>query len=375
MKQLSNPFVIGKYVDKDYFCDREKESELLVHHIVNGRHVTLMSERRVGKTGLIEHVFSNHLTNDYETFLIDIYTCKNLREMVYLLANEVFKKISRKQPLLDKLLSVVHSLKATLSYNSVTGQPEFGIGLGEITQPENTLDEILNYLESSDKVCVVAIDEFQRIANFEEDNIEALLRTKIQHLKNTQFVFAGSERHLLEGIFNDPSRPFYNSVVFMQLLPIEKSKYVSFCQRLFSLYEKSVSEALISRLYDCFQGITWYMQLSMNEAFTMAERGGYVGEETYDQILNHMVDSKRFTFEDRYATLTEKQKSVLLAIAAEFPKELNLTSQEFISKYKLKTASSVQTAVKGLTEKGILNDSHGTKRPADLLFIMWLKKF
>jgi hypothetical protein len=29
MKQLSNPFVIGKYVDKDYFCDREKESELL----------------------------------------------------------------------------------------------------------------------------------------------------------------------------------------------------------------------------------------------------------------------------------------------------------------------------------------------------------
>ena len=91
MKQLSNPFVIGKYVDKDYFCDREKESELLVHHIVNGRNVTLMSERRVGKTGLIEHVFSNYLTNDYETFLIDIYTCNNLREMVYLLASEVFK--------------------------------------------------------------------------------------------------------------------------------------------------------------------------------------------------------------------------------------------------------------------------------------------
>ena len=375
MKQLSNPFVIGKYVDKDYFCDREKESELLVHHIVNGRHVTLMSERRMGKTGLIEHVFTNHLPNEYETFLIDIYTCKNLREMVYLLANEVFKKISKKQPLLDKLLSVVHSLKATLSYNSLTGQPEFGLGLGEITQPEITLDEILNYLEASDKLCVVAIDEFQKIASFEEDNVEALLRTKIQHLKNTQFIFAGSEHHLLEGIFNDPARPFYNSVVFMQLLPIEQNEYVRFCQRLFSLYDKTVSEALVSRLYDCFQGITWYLQLSMNEGFTMAERGGYVGEEAYEQILNHMVDSKRFTFEDRYASLTEKQKTVLLAIAAEFPKELTLTSQEFIAKYNLKTASSVQTAVKGLTEKGILNDSHGTKRPTDLLFMSWLKNF
>jgi AAA+ ATPase superfamily predicted ATPase len=375
MRRLSNPFVIGKYVDKEYFCDREKESELLVHHIVNGRHVTMMSERRMGKTGLIEHVFTNSLSNDYETFLIDIYTCKNLREMVYLLANEVFKKISKKQPLLERLLSIVRSLKTTLSYNTVTGQPEFGLGLGEITQPEITLDEILNYLETSDKVCIVAIDEFQKIADFEEDNIEALLRTKIQHLKNTQFIFAGSERHLLEGIFSDPARPFYNSVVFMQLQPIEQSEYVKFCQRLFLLYDKSVSESLVSRLYDCFQGITWYLQLSMNEAFTMAERGGYVGEDAYEHILNHMVDSKRFTFEDRYASLTEKQKSVLLAIAAEFPKELVLTSQDFITKYNLKTASSVQTAVKGLTEKGILTDNHGTKRPTDLLFMLWLKKF
>ena len=183
MKPLSNPFVIGKYVDKDYFCDRVKESELLVHHIVNGRNVTIMSERRLGKTGLIEHVFANSLPDDYETFLIDIYTCKNLREMVYMLAHEVFKKISKKQPLLERLLSIVRSLKTTISYNTVTGQPELALGLGEIHQPEITLEEIFNYLETSDKVCIVAIDEFQKIASFEEDNVEALLRTKIQHLR------------------------------------------------------------------------------------------------------------------------------------------------------------------------------------------------
>ena len=88
-----------------------------------------------------------------------------------------------------------------------------------------------------------------------------------------------------------------------------------------------------------------------------------------------MVDSKRFTFEDRYASLTEKQKVVLQAIANEFPKELTPTSQDFITKYNLKTASSVQTAVKGLTDKGILNDYHGVKRPTDILFMLWLKKY
>ena len=375
MNPLSNPFVIGKYVDKDYFCDREKESEMLVHHIVNGRNVAIMSERRLGKTGLIEHVFANGLSDGYEPFLIDIYTCRNLREMVYLLATEVFKKIARKMSMVERLLQTVRSLKTTISYDAVTGFPEIGFGLGEIQQPEVTLDEVLDYLESSDAVCIVAVDEFQKIASFEEKNVEALLRTKIQHLKKTQFVFAGSERHLLEGIFNDPLRPFYNSVVFMQLQPIEKGVYVNFCQQLFHKYGKSVSPALVERLYECFQGITWYLQLSMNEAFTMVERGGHVGEEVYGQILNHLVDSKRFTFEDRYASLTEKQKMVLLAIASEFPNQPTLTSQEFISTYGLKTASSVQTAVKGLVEKGILTDNHGVRRPTDLLFMLWLKNF
>lgn len=375
MKAINNPFVIGKYVSKDYFCDREKESDILVHHIENGRNVAIMSERRLGKTGLIEHVFTNSLSPEYETFLIDIYTCKNLREMVYLLASEVFKKMARKQSLLERLLRAVRSLKTTISYDALTGMPEVGFGIGEIQQPEVTLDEILSCLESSDNICIIAIDEFQKIASFEEDHVEALLRTKIQHLKNTQFVFAGSERHLLEGIFSDPARPFYNSVVFMQLLPIDQKEYIKFCQRLFKAYGKHVSEALVMRLYDCFHGITWYLQLSMNEAFSMAERGESVGEEAYEQILNHLVDSKRFTFEDRYASLTEKQKTVLKAIASEYPQQITPTSQDFIAKYSLKTASGVQTAMKGLLEKGILSDNHGMKRPTDLLFMLWLKNY
>jgi len=375
MKPLTNPFVIGKYVSKDYFCDREKESELLVHHIVNGRNVAIMSERRLGKTGLIEHVFTDLLSKEYITFLIDIYTCKNLREMVYLLAVEVFKKIARRQSFLERMLQVVRSIKPTISYDPISGLPEFGLSLGEIQQPEVTLDELLNYLEDTDSICIIAIDEFQKIATFEEQNIEALLRTKIQHLKHTQFVFAGSERHLLENIFSDPQRPFYNSVVFMQLLPIEKDTYVRFCQQQFQSFNKTVSNTLISHLYDSFQGITWYLQLSMNEAFTMVERGQHLADDAYTTILNHLVDSKRFTFEDRYASLTEKQKTVLMAIASEFPKPVTLTSQTFISKYSLKTASSVQTAVKGLIEKGIVSDYHGIKRPTDLLFIFWLKKF
>lgn len=376
MNNYSNPFVIGKYVNKDLFCDRVQETKLLVHHIVNGRNVTIMSERRIGKTGLIEHTFANAINQDgYYTFLVDIYTAKNLREMVCLLANEVFKKFVRKHSFMSRLTQFVHSIKTSVTYNSITGEPEVNIGLGEINHPEVTLDEIFSYLEQADMPCIIAIDEFQKITEFQEGNMEELLRTKIQHLKNTQFVFAGSERHLLEGIFNDPERPFYNSVVFMQLLPIDKTEYVKFCKRLFADREKGVGEELVEKLYEYFCGVTWYLQLSMNEAFSMTERGETIGMAQFCDVLHNMVDTKRFTFEDRYALLTAKQKVVIEAMAMEYPVKTAPTSKEFITKYNLKTASSVQTALKGLAEKGIISEVRGSKQITDLLFLLWLKKF
>lgn len=375
MNRYFNPFVIGKYVSKEFFCDREKETELLSHHVRNGRNVVLMSERRMGKTGLVEHTFANALPEeDYYTFMIDIYTAKNLREMVCMLANEVFKKIVRKESLLAKLVRIVQSLKTSVTYNGITGEPEVNIGIGEIEHPEVTLDEIFYYMEQADRPCVVAIDEFQKIADFEEDNMEALLRTKVQHLKNIQFVFAGSERHLLEGIFNDSARPFYNSVVFMQLLPIDKEEYIRFSLRLFADYGKQINSNFVEAIYDYFHGVTWYLQLSMNEAFSMTSENALTMEDV-PSVLTHLVDTKRFTFEDRYASLTEKQKAVLKAMAMEYPNLPAPTSKEFLQRYNLKTASSVQTAMRGLVDKGIVCEVRGVKQITDLLFLLWLKQY
>lgn len=53
-----NPFVIGKYISDEYFCDREKETELLKKQMRNGRNVTIISDRRIGKSGLISHLFA-----------------------------------------------------------------------------------------------------------------------------------------------------------------------------------------------------------------------------------------------------------------------------------------------------------------------------
>ena len=91
---------------------------------------------------------------------------------------------------------------------------------------------LLNYmhvcLKKADKPCIVAFDEFQQISKYPEKNIEALLRSHIQHLSNVHFIFSGSERHLVTEMFLSSARPFYNSTSILELYPIVAEEYIPF---------------------------------------------------------------------------------------------------------------------------------------------------
>ena len=51
--KITNPFVTGGYIGPDYFCDRQNETDLLLKAISSKRNLTLISLRRMGKTGLL----------------------------------------------------------------------------------------------------------------------------------------------------------------------------------------------------------------------------------------------------------------------------------------------------------------------------------
>ncbi len=53
----NNPFLIAGYYSPEFFCDRETEAATMMDALHNGRNVTLIAPRRMGKTGLIRHVF------------------------------------------------------------------------------------------------------------------------------------------------------------------------------------------------------------------------------------------------------------------------------------------------------------------------------
>lgn len=53
-----NPFLVSGYYSPEYFCNREEETDRIINALANGRNITIFSIRRLGKTGLIEHVLN-----------------------------------------------------------------------------------------------------------------------------------------------------------------------------------------------------------------------------------------------------------------------------------------------------------------------------
>lgn len=374
-----NPFIVNGAIPDEYFCDRVEESKQLINNLINGRNTVLSSSRRVGKTGLIEHCFHDTgIVNNYYTFFFDILQTTSLREFVYLFGNTLFETLKpRSRKMLDTFVQTVRSLSGEFGYDPITNLPKFSISLGAIQNPEYTLDEIFRYIDLADKPCLIAIDEFQQIVRYPEKNVEAILRTHIQHCSNAVFVYAGSERHILAEMFNSYSRPFYASTTMMSLKVLNKDIYSEFVCRHFRDNNKNIEPAVVESVYDLFDGNTYCMQRTFNVTFEMTEVNQSCDKKDCLSAINRIIDEHDHSFRMRLSQLTQKPKELLYAIAKETHAQ-NLTSGAFIRRHQLSSASSVQSAVKQLlSEDWITYTIEGKNRiftVADGFLRLWILK-
>ncbi|MDR0962731.1 MAG: ATPase [Mediterranea sp.] len=371
---ILNPFTTSGYISPEYFCDRQTETENLLRQITNGNNVAMISTRRMGKTGLIQHCFHTaQLKENYYLFLIDIYSTKTLRDFVYQLGKTILEVLKPKgRRAWELFLGSLASLRTSVSFDS-SGMPTWSIELGDIHSPTLTLDEIFRYLEQADKPCIVAIDEFQQVRNYPEGNIEAVLRTHIQHCKNARFIFAGSQRHLMGDMFINPSRPFYQSVSIMHLAAIDMDNYHTFAQHHFEAAGKIIEPEVITLLYQRFEGITWYIQKLLNILFSITVPGETCRVDSVDTAIRLVLEAYDFTYSELLYQIPEKQKEILIAICKE-GKAQNVTSARFVKKYRLPSGSSVQAALKGLLDKDFITKELGIYQVYDRFFALWLER-
>lgn len=376
---MENPFYITGIIPEPYFCDREKETTWFIRTLENKAHILLSSPRRMGKTQLIRHAFEQpSIKNNCYTFYTDIYPTTSLHELVLFLSKEIYSVLVPKgKAVIDKFLAGLHSLAGSIGYDPVTGLPTFDIKLGDIHAPELTLEEIFRYLEQADKPCIFAIDEFQQIAQYPEKNVEALLRAHIQKMNNCLFIYAGSNRHILENMFNSAAKPFYNSAEQIYLDRIPKDAYTKFANVQFSKAGRTILPEAVSLAYDLFEGHTYYVHNVLHNVFAYLNSDKVIDKDDINKTLSDILEEKGRTFASVMNQLNYQQKETLIAIAKE-GKASSVTSVAFVKKHALKSPSSVQYAISTLLEKQLLTyqDEGRTKKysVSDRFMEMWISK-
>lgn len=371
--KVNNPFIVGKYLSDKYFCDRKEETKFLRKQIENGRDVALISPRRLGKSGLIQHFFAqNDIKEKYHVFFVDIYATTSLTEFVYTLGKEIYEQLKPQSTIWkEKFFQIITSFRVGFKLDAMSGAPSFDLGLGDIQIPQTTLDEIFAYIDESDKPCIIAIDEFQQIGEYPEKNVEALLRTKIQKCHRAQFIFSGSKRHVMSNMFNSPSKPFYQSAISMGLEPLPIDIYADFANHLFDERGKHIKREAIEQVWRLYDGYTWFVQMIMNELFALTNVDETCLADRIDEARWNVIMAQEQSYKDLLSKLSPRQKMVLQAIAKEGVAQ-NITSGKFIKKYNLNSASSVQSAVKLLLKSDLLTQTERGYRVYDFFLSEWL---
>ena len=372
---MDNPFVTKGYAGAEYFCDRVNETRQLVELTTNGNNMALISPRRVGKTDLLHHCFQQpEIKDKYHTFHIDIYATTSLKDFVNVFGRAILDELKPKGRLVwEGFLNVLRSLRSQISYD-INNFPTWSLGLGDIEHPATTLDEIFEYLNNADKPCMVAIDEFQQITKYSDSpNIEATLRTYIQKCINSTFIFSGSKRHLMGEIFTSPARPFYQSVLIMNLRPISLEKYTEFAQTQFEKYGKHIDAPVVAEIYQRFDAVTSCIQRMLNVLFLKTPLGQQCTIDMVDGAISYILDMFTETYTDLLDKIPEKQREVFLAIARE-GKATAITSKAFIKRHHLQTGSVVTAAVRGLLDKDFITQDKNTYMVYDPFFALWLQQ-
>ncbi len=226
---MSNYFPISGLAKGKAFCNRQQEREKLKYNIETSTATLVISPRRYGKTSLVHQV----LRDIQIPFAhIDLYKALSEEDIVDFILTGIGQLLGKIEPKPDKLIKVAaeffSGLQITLSAQG------YGLSVKWDRKNKRPVDMVIASLEKLDayahrshRQVVIYLDEFQSIYQVMRNNysIEAAIREVAQKSLNTIYIFSGSTRHIIDGIFNDKARPFYRLCDTIYLKRIETKYY------------------------------------------------------------------------------------------------------------------------------------------------------
>lgn len=349
---MDNPFILEPYKSKELFCDREEETARLVDCLINGKNVTLISPRRLGKTGLIYRAFDEIKDRKlpHETFYTDISSSQSIDDFVKLLA-EAIATVLTMQNRIKEFFNSLKGIRPLLGYDSVNNTPTVSFSYQTMAEKQQTIKSIFSFLENNKRPVILAIDEFQQVREYPDVFMEAILRTYIQPLHNVRFIFCGSKKHTMADMFTNALKPFYESTTNIPITKLNPTVYSAFIERQFLNAGKSIPKECIDDIITWTRDYTFYTQSLCNEVFQRS--GSVVTDEDIRKSKEIVIASNRDRFLEIQRLITPAQWKLMKAIAKD-EVVLHPTSSDFIQRHRLSSGPAVLKNLNTLIDKELI---------------------
>jgi len=368
------PFLYGTIVKGGNFYDRKEECARIANTLSGGNNIVLYAPRRFGKTSLVFKVIEQLEKKGFICIYFDFMPVFSPESFVRLYAKALSVKQSNINLFAQTFTAIIKTIRPILTFGQ-DGLPEFSLDFANTVVDETVISQLLDMPEmiaGKNKRVVVFFDEFQEVKKLETINFEALLRSKVQQQQKTNYVFFGSKTHLLKEMFNNKKKAFYNSASQMTIGALPERETIEFLQTKFSLSNICIDEETAKYLITIAADIPYYIQFLASEIWqNLINSDTVVTKNTVDESVQKVLAHNYDYYMELFAHRSQSQKQLLKALTYE---RKNIFSADYIKKYRLPAASTLQRAVKNLINDGIIEKKGGEYLIADPFFKMFIEQ-
>lgn len=321
------------------FCNRQQELKRLKYNIDAVNPVLIMSPRRYGKTSLSLQALSQ-VKLPY--VIVDLYKAFSEEDIERFILNGIGTLLGSIEKKHKQLISLASDFFSTLHVN--VSIEKYGLQLDFSKRKISPAENILNALkklhdlaEKRQKKIVLYLDEFQSIAEVCQDHtIEAAIREVAQQSEYIVFLFSGSDRHLIEDIFGDKKKPFYNLCDIITLGRISEEHYTRHLHKASNeKWGKPPTQDVIDRIFLYTERHSYYF----NKLCSLVWQGDFPTVDAIDNCWENLIIENKSIIERELGLLTLNQRKILTLMA-----ELDGTEEpfgrQFLSQINLSNSSA-----------------------------------
>jgi hypothetical protein len=364
---VENPFVYGEVVPGDAFVDREVELDRLITDLAGGQKVFLISPRRYGKSSLIRQALAALSRRAALTVDITVSSYSSYLAFLEGYARGLAALESRWERARQWLLEAITSTRPEIRYEpKETGAARFSVAFPAVTTARDINRVAVEVFALPGRIAaerkrpvVVALDEFQAVAEFNGGSVEHALRAAAQHQRQVGYVFAGSEPSLMERMIG-PRRPFYKAGPVMRLQKIPPDVFATFIEDRFTKSGLRPEPGLGVAIVDLAGNLPYDVQRLAHETWDDVRAAG-TRKVTLDDLhatLARLLAEQETMFEAVWQRLTLAQRATLRAVVLQNGRELLSTDTR--ARHRLGGASSVQASLAALLKQDlVLKDEQG----------------